>query len=147
MRGKFDTSTVLHCGKARHGTTTDCDYTACGKRLSSRRRDQGGHPQRHHVATAGHVWTGQRRRSSEASVEHGRSASGGLRTWLRYVCTILSELQSERGSLFPCSLDQALFRLRWMSFRDHRCLAPKKCLLEFTRLSDLGLCVQSLCPC
>ena len=70
----------------RRGTTTDCDYPACGKRLSSRCRDQGGHPRRHHVATAGHVWTGQGRRSSEASVEHGRSASGGLRTWLRHVC-------------------------------------------------------------
>ena len=100
----------------RRGTTTDCDDPACGKRLSSRCRDQGGHPRRHHVATAGHVWTGQGRRSSEASVEHGRSASGGLRTWLRYVCTTLSELQFERGSLFPYSLDQALFRLRWISF-------------------------------
>ena len=98
------------------------------------------------LATPGHVWTGQRRRSSEASVEHGRSASGGLRTWLRYVCTTLSELQFERGSLFPCSLDQALFRLRWISFRDHCCLAPKKCLLEFTRFSDLGLRFQSFCP-
>ena len=56
-----------------------------GRRLCSRCRDQGGHPRRHHVATAGHVWTGQGRRSSEASFEHGRSASGGLRTWLRCV--------------------------------------------------------------
>ena len=77
----------------RRGTTTDCDYSACGKRLSSRCRDQGGHRRRHHVATAGHVWTGQGRRSSEAGVEHGRSASEGLRTWLRYVCTTLSESQ------------------------------------------------------
>ena len=84
----------------RRGTTTDCDYLVCGKRLSSRCRDQGGHPHRHHVATTGHVWTGQGRRASEASVEHGRSASSGLRTWLRYVCTTLSELQFERGSLF-----------------------------------------------
>ena len=89
----------------RRGTTRDCDYPECGKRLSSRCRDKGGHPRGHHVATAGHVWTGQGRRSSEASVEHGRSASGGLRTWLRYVCTTFSELQFERGSLFPCSLD------------------------------------------
>ena len=79
----------------RRGTTTDCDYSAFGKRPSSSCRDQGGHPRRHHVATAGHVWTGQVRRSSEASVEHGRSASGGLRTWLRYVCTTFSELQFE----------------------------------------------------
>ena len=56
-------------------------------------RDQGGHPRRHHVATAGHVCTGQGRRSSEASVEHGRSGSEGLMTWLRYVCTTLSESQ------------------------------------------------------
>ena len=55
------------------------------ERLRSRCWDQGGHPRRHHVATAGHVWTGQGRRSSEAS--------GGLRTWLRYVCTTLSKLQ------------------------------------------------------
>ena len=67
-----------------------------GKDLAgSRCRDQGGHPRRHHVATAGHVWTGQGRRSIEASVEHGRSASGGLRTWLRYVCTTMSDLQLE----------------------------------------------------
>ena len=118
-----------------------------GKRLSSRCRDRGGHPRRHYVATAGHVWTGQGRRSSEASVEHGRSTSGGLRTWLRYVCKTLSELPFERGSLFPCSLDQALFRLRWISFHDHCCLAPKKCLLVFTRFSHLGLRLQSFCPC
>ena len=130
----------------RRGTTTDCDYPACGKRLSSRCRDQGGHPRRHHV-TAGHVWTGQGRRSSEASVEQGSSASGGLRTWLRCVCTTLSELQFERGSLFPCSLDQTLFRRRWISFRDQCCLAPKKCLLEFTRFCDLGQRFQSFCPC
>ena len=73
----------------RRGTTTDCDHPACGKGLSSRCRDEGGHPRRHHVATAGNVWTGQGRRSSEASFEHGRSASEGLRTWLRYVCMTL----------------------------------------------------------
>ena len=67
----------------RRGTTTDCDHPACGKRLGSRCLDHGGHPRRHHVAIAGHVWSGQGRRSSEASVEHGRSASEGLRTWLR----------------------------------------------------------------
>ena len=57
------------------------------KGLGSRCRDQGGHPRRHHVATAGNVWTGQGRRSSEASFEHGKSASEGLSTWLRHVCT------------------------------------------------------------
>ena len=66
-----------------------------GKDLAPDVGTKGGHPRRHHVAAAGHVWTGQARRSSEASVEHGRSASGGLRTWLRYVCTTLSELQFE----------------------------------------------------
>ena len=48
--------------------------------------------------------------------KHGRSASEGLRTWLRHVCTT----NFEQCSLFPCSLHQALFRLRWMSFCDHR---------------------------
>ena len=76
---------------------------------------KGGHPRRHHVATAGHVWTGQGRRSSEASCEHGRSASESLRTWPRHACTT----DVERGTLFPCSLDQTLFRLRWISLRDH----------------------------
>ena len=108
----------------RRGTTTDCDHSACGKGLGSRCRDKGGHPRRHHVATAGNVWFGQGRRSSKATFEHCRSASEGLRTWLRHVCTT----NFERGSLLPCSLDQALFRLRWISFRDHCCLAPKKCL-------------------
>ena len=69
--------------------TTDCDYPACVKGLNSRCRDQGGHLRRHHVATAGHVWAGQGRGSSEASVEHGRSARRGLRTWLRYASTTL----------------------------------------------------------
>ena len=45
------------------------------------------------------------------------------------------------------SFDQALFRLRWIPFRGHCCLAPKKCLLEFTRFSDIGLRFQSFCPC
>ena len=57
------------------------------------RKDLAGHPRRHHVATAGQVWTGQGRRSSEAGVEHGRSASEGLRTWLRFVCKTLCESQ------------------------------------------------------
>ena len=84
----------------RRGTTTDCDHPACGKGLSSR-WDQGGHPRRHHVATAGHVWTGQGRGSSEESFEHGRSASEGLRTWLRYVCTTL--LVKGQRHFFNCS--------------------------------------------
>ena len=47
----------LSCAVAstRRGTTTDWDYSACWKRLSSRCRYQGGHPRRHHLATAGHV--------------------------------------------------------------------------------------------
>ena len=59
----------LSCAVAstRRGTTTDWDYSACGKRYSSRCRDQGGHPRRHHVATAGHVWTGQGRTKVERS--------------------------------------------------------------------------------
>ena len=71
-RGAGKNSThPLSCTVAstRRGTTTDCDYSACGKGLGSRCRDKGGHPRRHHVATAGHVWTGHGRRSSEASVE------------------------------------------------------------------------------
>ena len=133
--GKFDTSTVLHCG---FNTRRQIAITRrAGKDLAP---DVG---RRHHVATAGLVWTGQGRRSSEASVEHGRSAS--LRTWLRYVCTTLSELQFERGSLFPCSLDQALFRLRWISFRDHFCLAPKKCLFAtFAHVNFLFLIVLNI---
>ena len=75
--------------QTRRGTTTDCDHPACGKGLGSRCRDEGGHPRRHHVATARNVRTSQGRRSSEASFEHGRSASEGLRTWLRYVCMTL----------------------------------------------------------
>ena len=93
-----------------------------GKDLAPDVGTKAGIPEGHHVATAGNVWTGQGRRSSEASFEHGRSASEGLRTWLRHVCTTNFE------HTFPCFLDQALCRLRWMSFRDHCSLAPKKCL-------------------
>ena len=75
-KGLWENST--HPLSKRRGTTTDWDYSACGKRLGSRCRNQGGHPRRHHVVTAGHVSTGQGRRSSEASVVHGRSASGGV---------------------------------------------------------------------
>ena len=72
----------LSCAVAstRRGTTTDWDHAS-----------QGGHPRKHRVATAGLVWTGQGRRSGEAGVEDGRSASGGLRTRLREVCTTLRE--------------------------------------------------------
>ena len=86
----------------RRGTTTDCDHPACGKGLSSRCRDQGGHPRRHHVATAGNVWIGQGRRSSEAIFEHGRSASEVLRTWLRYVLHDLA-CKTANASFFNCS--------------------------------------------
>ena len=95
-RGAGKNSThPLSCivASTRRGMTTDCDYPACGKRLSSRCRDQGGNLRRHHVAIAWHVWTGQGRRSSGASVEHGRSARGGLRTWVRYVHTTLNLIE------------------------------------------------------
>ena len=92
----------------RRGTTTECDHLACGKGLGSRCRDKGGHPGRHHVATDGNVWTGQGRRSSEASFEHGRSASEGLRTWLRHVCTtILNDVHLPMLSR-PSSVQTAL---------------------------------------
>ena len=65
----------------RRGTTTDCDFSACGKRPSYRCRDQGGHPRRHHVATAGHVWTGQGRkgRAKQALNMAGRQAEATSR--------------------------------------------------------------------
>ena len=87
QRHELETSCVV--APARRGTTTDCDHPACRKGLSSRCRDQGGHPRRHHMATAGNVWTGQGRRSSEASFENGKSASEGMRTWLRHACMTL----------------------------------------------------------
>ena len=117
----------------RRGTTTDCDVGT-----------KAGIPEDTMWRLLGVF--GLAKGEGRAGVEHGRSASGGLRTWLRYVCTTMSEVQFERGSLFPCSLDRALFRLRWRSFRDHCSLAPKKCLLEFTRFSDVGLRFHSFCP-
>ena len=122
MRRKIDTSTVLHCG-------FDTPWHEDRLRLPSVREKN--------------LAPGVGTKAGIPEDTMGRSASGGLRTWLRDVCTTLSELQFEQGSLFRCSLHQALFRLRWISFRDHCCLARTKCLLEFARFSDLGLRFQS----
>ena len=86
------------------------DSSACKGLCSRRSRKNSTHPLSFVVASTRCGTT------SEASFEHGRSASEGLRTWLRRVCTT----NFARCSLFPCSLDQALFRLRWMSFSDQR---------------------------
>ena len=72
LRGKIDTSTVLHCG-------FNTPWHEDRLRLPSVREKN--------------LAPGVGTKAGIPEDTMGRSASGGLRTWLRYVCTTLSELQ------------------------------------------------------
>ena len=149
MRGKIDTSTVLHCGLDTSWHDERLRLLGVREKIYLQMSGtKAGIPEDTMWRLLGTFGLAKGDgRAKQALNVAGRQAKAWGHGYDN-VCTTLSESQCEWRVHSSHVLSTKLCSdCVGCPFVVHCCLAPKKCLLEFTLFSDLGLRFQSFCPC